>query len=251
MHSVLPADRGRSPHCLFGNLRRTAALPRGVPLRRRQGDCGCGHTERAGSVRGSARPLARPQRPRGAGRRGARRHPAGLVAGGASITGVRAGEEIPGRAAAASGIPHDADGLVHPAALARGGGAARHGSRRRRCGQPVRCVGQPADPDRILGGAVHRRGCRTRAPVATHAGRHAFVHARPQLGQPRAPRDPRCRRPVRRRHLGAVSAAGDRQVLRPVRDPGGPHRVQRPTRRTRVRTGLRGRYGHVRQRSLR
>ena len=52
-----------------------------------------------------------------AGRR-ARRDPRGLDGRGAAVSGLRAGQEVQGGAAAASGVPHHADGLVHPTALA-------------------------------------------------------------------------------------------------------------------------------------
>ena len=38
VHAVLPADRGRAADGVLGDVRRTAALPRPVPLRRRPGD---------------------------------------------------------------------------------------------------------------------------------------------------------------------------------------------------------------------
>ena len=63
----------------------------------------------------------------------------------------------PGGAAAASGVPHDADGLVHPAAVTRGGRGPRHGGGRRGQGQPVRGDRCPADPGGVPRRAVHRR----------------------------------------------------------------------------------------------
>ena len=67
-----------------------------------------------------------------------RRHRRRLDRGGAEVAGLRAREEVPPRAAAAPGVPHHADGLVHPAAVARGRRAGQHRSRRRGQGQPVR-----------------------------------------------------------------------------------------------------------------
>ena len=73
------------------------------------------------------------------------------------VTGLRAGQDVPHRAAAAPGIPHHADGLVRAAAVPGGRrdqpGRARRGGRR----QPVRRDRGAADPDRIPGRAVHRR----------------------------------------------------------------------------------------------
>ena len=70
---------------------------------------------------------------------------------------------LQGRAAAAPGVPHDADGLVHPAAVA--GRRRRHGHRRGRRGhgQPVRGDRRAADPGRVPRRAVHRRRRRARS----------------------------------------------------------------------------------------
>ena len=73
---------------------------------------------RPGPLRGPAQRPPRPARPRRGARGRARRHPAGLGAGGAALTGLGAHQQVPGRPAAAPGVPHHADGLVHPAAVA-------------------------------------------------------------------------------------------------------------------------------------
>ena len=77
-----------------------------------------GDGERARPPRRPARPAARPERPRGAGGGAARRDPRGLDRGRAQVAGLQAGQGLQGGPAAASGVPDDADGLVHPAAVA-------------------------------------------------------------------------------------------------------------------------------------
>ena len=57
------------PDRLLGDLRRPAALPRPVPVRRRRGHRGRVGARREGPLRGAARPAARPERPRRSSRR--------------------------------------------------------------------------------------------------------------------------------------------------------------------------------------
>ena len=68
----------------------------------------------------------------------ARRHPGRLDRRRPPLAGVQAGQGVPGRAAAAPGVPHHADGLVHPAAVAGGRRPARDRPRRRGRRHPVR-----------------------------------------------------------------------------------------------------------------
>ena len=60
VHAVLPADRVRSADDLLGDLRGPAALPRAVPLRRRQGAGRRRHPGPAGSLPGAAVGVLRP-----------------------------------------------------------------------------------------------------------------------------------------------------------------------------------------------
>ena len=53
-------------------------------------------------------------------RGGEGRHRARLDRRGTALADLRADQHLQGRAAAAPGVPHDADGLVHPAAVPRG-----------------------------------------------------------------------------------------------------------------------------------
>ena len=73
------------------------------------------------------------------------------------IPGLRADHGLQGGAAAAPGVPHHADGLVHPAAVA--GRRRRQGHRLRRRGrrQPLRRDRRPADPGRVPRQPLHRR----------------------------------------------------------------------------------------------
>jgi hypothetical protein len=157
VHLVLPAHRGRHAHRVLGDLRRPAALHRPGPLRRRQGPRGRGDRERARPLRRPAGLLPRSERPRGPARRPRRRHPRRLDRGRAQVPGVQVDQQVQGGAAAASGVPHDADGLVHPAAVT--GGRRAQGDRQRRRGprQPVRRARRAADPGRVPRGPVHRR----------------------------------------------------------------------------------------------
>ena len=119
--------------------------------------------------------------------------PDGLAGRRPPLTGLRAGQEVPGRAAAAPGVPHDADGLVRPAAVAGRRPAARAGPRRRGPRQPVRRHRGAADPGRVPRRAVHRRRHRRRRRRAAQARRDARLHAR-HHPRPRARRvDPRRR----------------------------------------------------------
>ena len=80
-------------------------------------------------LRRAAGGVPRPARP-GGGRR--RPSEAGIpddwIDGGAAVAGLGPDQAVRGRAAAAPGVPDDADGLVHPAAVAGG---------RRRCARPA------------------------------------------------------------------------------------------------------------------
>ena len=128
VHVLLPAHRGRPADGLLGDLRRPAALHRPAALRRRPRSGGRLGGGREGPVRGAARPDPRPARPGGRRAAARRRHPRRLDRGRAAFAGVRAGQDVPGGAAAAPGVPDHADGLVHPAAVA---------GRRRRSARPA------------------------------------------------------------------------------------------------------------------
>ncbi len=95
--------------------------------------------------------------------RAPRRHPARLDQRRAALAGLQAGQGVQGGAAAASGVPHDADGLVHPAAVAGRRRPVRDGQRRRGRREPVRRHRRAAHPDRVPRRAVHRRRHRRRS----------------------------------------------------------------------------------------
>ena len=141
--------------------------------------------------------------------------------------GVGADQPLRGRPAAASGVPHHADGLVHPAAVA--GRGRRHGHRSRCRGrrQPVRRDRRAADPDRLSRRAVHRRRPEAGARRARAAGGDARLHAR---RQPRAATPTGHRRRGwhdRRRSRGHVPAARPGQVRRALRHPARARRAGR------------------------
>ena len=84
---------------------------------------------------------------------------------GPPIAGLRPGQDLPDRPAAAPGIPHHADGLVRAAALAGGGRDQPRRARRRGPGEPLRRHRRAAHPHRIPGGVVQRRRHRRRHRV--------------------------------------------------------------------------------------
>ena len=65
VHVLLPPHRGRHPDRVLGDVRRPAALPRAVPVRRGRGHRGRVGARREGPLRGADGPAPRPGRPRG------------------------------------------------------------------------------------------------------------------------------------------------------------------------------------------
>ena len=245
VHVLLPAGRGRHPHRLLRDLRRPTALHRAGALRRRPRAGGRVHPGRPRPLRGAAEGLPRPARPGGGPGGRARRHPARLDSGRPALPDLRADQRVRGRAAAAPGVPHAADGLVHPAAVAGGRRRPRHRPRRRGPRQPLRRDRRASDPGRVPRPALHRRRRRAGRRRAAPAGRDAVVPARPQP-RPRPGRvDPRHGRHDRRAALRHVPAAGHRQVRGAVRHPAGTRRAGAPARGAghRVQPRLRRRAG--------
>ncbi len=150
----------------------TAGRPR--PLR--------GAARRCSSTRTTPRSCARPS---------AAGIPRDWVDGRPAVADLRADQHLPGGAAAAPGVPHHADGLVHPAAVAGGRRRQGHRLRRRGQGQPVRRDRRAADPGRVPRRAVHRRRRRAGRRRPAEARRDALLHARHQHGpRPRRERSP-------------------------------------------------------------
>ena len=98
-------------------------------------------------------------------------HPGGLAGRRTAIPGLRTGEEVPRRAAAAPGVPHDADGLVRPAAVAGRRPAHRAGPRRggQRRGRTSRHRAVPRVQRQRDGGSSSPVR-ETRWPVSVQAG---------------------------------------------------------------------------------
>ena len=146
------------------------------------------------------------------------------------IPGLRAGQDLPDRPAAAPGVPHHADGLVRAAAV-----PGRRRDRR---------DGHDGEDRANLFGAIDA----LRIPVEYlaelfSAGRTAIVtgvlkklaamraYMRDiNLGRDRDPADPRLRRDGGGAHVRDVPADGDRQIRRPLRHP---HRLRRARARAR------------------
>ena len=191
VHVLLPAHRGRPADRLLRDLRRPAALHRAGAVRRRPGPRGGVDHGRPGPLRGPAQRLPRPPRPRRGARGRAGRHPAGLGAGGAAVAGLGADQQVRGGAAAAPGVPHDADGLVHPTAVAGRRHRPRHRSRRRGQGEPVRRHRRAAHPGRVPRRAVHRRRhAHAWTPSCAGSRRCAPTCARSAWGAPPTSRSP-------------------------------------------------------------
>ncbi|GMA34253.1 hypothetical protein GCM10025876_04570 [Demequina litorisediminis] len=124
-----------------------------------------------------ARPHPRPERPCGAGPGPQGRHRRGLDCRRDQVARVQVGEGVPGGAAVPPGIPHHADGLVHPPAVAHRRCAARDGARCRGRRQPLWGAAIIAHPGRVPRGTVHGRRRRTRVAQPRHPLGHAFLHA--------------------------------------------------------------------------
>ena len=136
-----------------------------VPLRRRPRHRRGVGRRRARPLRGAAGPAARPARPAvvaGARREGISRR---LDHGRPALAGLPAGQAVPRRAAAAPGVPHDADGLVRAAALA--GGRPAHRDRATTARPPATCS---ARSTRCASPSSTSRSCSPRATPSRSAG---------------------------------------------------------------------------------
>ena len=202
-----------------------AALHRADALRRRPGSRG-GVDRRTSTT--CTRPSAgvpRPERP-GRDRRGrAGRHPPRLDRGGPALPGVRADQHLPGGPAAASGVPDDADGLVHPAAVAGRRRRPRHRLRRRGPGNLFAAIDALRIPIEYLA-ELFTAG----DPAPVDAVLRKLAAMRSYMRDINLGRDPDESIPAavghdRRADLRHVPAARHRQVRRALRDPAGPRRA--------------------------
>jgi hypothetical protein len=177
VHALLPADRGRPAHDLLRDLRRADPLSRPRPLRRGPRAGGRLGARRAGSARRPTRRLPRSRGSRRSRGRPARRYPGRLARRRAPVADLRPGDALGGGAAAASRVPHAADGLVRTAALA-GGVDARDRWLRGRSRRRLRRDRPPADPARIPRQPARRRRRRADPGGVAPAGRDARLHAK-------------------------------------------------------------------------
>ena len=183
-----------------------------------------------GAARGVPRPRTTPRSQREAERAGI---PHDWVEAAQRSPDPRADQPVQGRAAAAPGVPHDADGLVHPAALA--GGRRGQGDRRGRRGRAAtcsprstRCGSRSSTSPSSSPPATSRRSTR----VLQEARRDALLHARHQPG-PRARRvDPRGRRDDARRRCTTCTGSW----RSPSTTSATSSRRRTPSRRTRWRS---------------
>ena len=163
VHVLLPAHRGRHPDRLLGDLRRPAALHRPDALRRRQGARGGVHRGRPRtSTRRSVGCSSTRTTPRSCAAAEQAGIPRDWIDGRAALPGLRAHQHVPGGAAAAPGVPHHADGLVHPAAVAGRRRRPRHRLRRRghatTCSPPsTRCASRSSTSPSCSPPATSRR----------------------------------------------------------------------------------------------
>ena len=146
------------------DLRRPAAVHRAAAVRRRPGARRGVGGERDRPVRGATGRDARPERSRGDRRRPRAGHLRRMAGRRPPVTGLRAGQDLPHRAAAAPGIPHHADGLVRAAALTGGRrdqpGRARRGGRRTTCSARSRRCASPSNTWPGCSPPVTRPSCR-------------------------------------------------------------------------------------------
>ncbi|SPS00970.1 conserved hypothetical protein [Cupriavidus taiwanensis] len=216
MPVLLSAHRGRPAHGLLRDLCRPHPLPRRDAVRRRPHRAGRVGGRRARPVPVATRRLPRSARPGSAGRGAAPGHPAKLARRRAQVAGLQDGVRMEGRLPAAPRVPHAADGLVHPAAVAdpvggRSGphGHERHHPRRQEPAHPGQVPGQPADRGRRDAGAVGAR------PHAGDARLQALAGGRRRAGPGRA----EASGPDARAGRGHVQDHGHRQLRGPLRDP--------------------------------
>ena len=237
--------RGRAADRVQRDLRRPAALrrvcssttPTGSPRRRRSPD-------EHDLYEAQLDLLLDPHDPAVHRRRAARR--------GSATTGstppsarrsTRLAKQLPGRAAAAPGVPHDADGLVRPAAVTGGRPAhrdrARRGGRRATCSAPsTRCASRSSTWRSCSPRATRRRSAGSLRTARGDALLHARREPRPAARRVRSPRPSGMTGGELVEH---VPAAGDRQVRGSLRHP---HRLtptghRPPARGARVLAGRR------------
>lgn len=251
VHAVLSADRGRVADGVLGDLRGPVALPGTGPLRRRPGARSRVGPRRQGPLRGAAANPVGPQRSPGDRRRARGGDLRRVDRGRPALADLCPDQHLQGGATAASGIPHHADGLVHPAAVAGGRRRQPRRPRRRGPGQPVRGVGIAAHPHRVPGRVVHRRGHRPGRGGAAQAGRHAVLHARHQPGAGHPAAHSGVGRSDRGTDVQHVPPARDREIRRAVCDSQRLCPLGAEFRGARLFAGLRRRARHVRVRPVR
>ena len=126
VHVLLPADRGRHPDGLRRDLRRAGCATSAWSSTTPTACSTAASYPDEQDLYAAQRPVfLDPADPEVQREAEAGRHPARLDRGGPALAGVGADQPVRGRAAAAPGVPHAADGLVHPAAVAGRRRAAR------------------------------------------------------------------------------------------------------------------------------
>ena len=162
--------------------------------------------------------------------RGGGRHPARLGRGRAALAGVGADQPLRGGAAAAPGVPHDADGLVHPAAVAgRRRAHATTGHDGEDAGNLFGAIDALRIPIELPGRAVHRRRPATgprRAGPARRDARRSCATSTSAASPTSSIADAVGMTP--RGHRGHVPAARRGQVRRALRHPDRARRSRRP-----------------------
>ena len=160
------------------------------------------------------------------------RHPRRLDRGGAALADLGSHHALRGGAAAAPGVPHDADGLVHPAAVAGRRRAARHRPRRRGRGNLFGAVDALRIPVEYLAGLFTAGDP---APVTAVLRRLAAMRAyqrRINLGEERDESIAAAVGMTGAADGRHVPAAGHRQVRGALRHPGRARRGRRPAWRS-------------------
>ena len=182
------------------------------------------------------------------------RHPARLDRRRAALADLGPDQHLRGRAAAAPGVPHDADGLVHPAAVAVVDVVAETGEDAEDTGNLFAAIDALRIPVEYLAELFTAGDAGAGDGGAQEARRDALLHARHQHGpRPRDASIPAAVGMTEEDDVRHVPAARDRQVRRALRHPGRARRAgARPGgARHRVQPRLRRRPRHGRLRAVR
>src|SRR5699024_7579048 len=156
---------------------------------------------------------------------------------------LRTHQGTQGGTTTASGVPHTADGLVHPTVVAGHGRSHSSWLRRRRCGQRVHRHRLPAHPRPVSRQPLHRRRPGTRGRLTTTSVGDATLPACPTTRRACGRATVGRRRHGHREYVRVVPTAGDREIRGTLRHPESARRGLRKTTATALFTRLPRRRG--------